>query len=69
MGGGGIGSGRRDDPEDSKRYLSDENDNLNNIPPRAKTAVGQISNMRRVMQDGGYIQKKNHTKVADEIII
>ena len=69
MGGNGIGSARMDDPEESKRQLSDENENLNIIPPRAKTAVGQISNMRRVMQDGGYIQKSNHTKVADEIII
>jgi hypothetical protein len=49
--------------------MSDENENSNNIPPRAKTAVGNISNMRRVMQDGGYIPKTNKTKVANEIIL
>jgi len=51
---------------------SDENDNLNNIPPRAKTAVGQNSNIRRfgVGSNGEYLlPKPTSKKVSDEMFL
>ncbi len=48
----------------------DENDNMNNIPPRAKTGVGLNSNMRRVGANGEYIlPKPTSKKVSDEMIL
>jgi hypothetical protein len=41
LSGFGINVGRQEEEsEESKRYGSDENQNQNNIPSRAKTAVG-----------------------------
>ena len=47
-----------------------ENDNMNNIPPRAKTGVGLNSNMRRLGNNGEYIlPRPTSKKISDEVIL
>ena len=56
--------------QEESKGQGDENDNMNNLPPKAKTGVGLNSNMRRIGMNGEYIlPRPTSKKVSDEVIL